>query len=1049
MPPQCIVVGCRRKGSIGEKVKCFRIPKPAGLRKKWLYLCGNSNAHPEGRVCERHFSLKQHVDPNEPIRQGRRTLKPGAVPDRNLPVLHIPEVFVKREDTTSTKLTNSTPATTMTPSLKKCVPLSVKLKILDDQEKGFGPKKIMKKYKVKKSTYYRILSEKEMIRDYVDRGGSLEYNSKVEKEEDDQEGDAVENNDPKDKVSEIKPEGDVKVNCDREEPLNQAVMDWYNEQKAEGVPVDEVDINGAAERLARELGFTHFKLNSGWPLRFRKPQSTVDSTLSSAENSDGDEDSNYSGSSGIKGMKVLRIQDQITAFQRVQAGETAGQVADDMGVSRQTIQRIKKKFKDTLQSPTMDEKYHISVEKTKYKNDSAVKDILDTERNKESVFAAIERRKRLKLSKKVLAKKDQGLSYQEKIEAVAQCKAGVSLKQIARDFCVSTSTIQRVKKKFSESHQLQFKHYMRLDQKVRVLERLDEGETIMEIAEDLGVHETTVRGIKKSRLKIMSLYRAGRKFVNASTPTTTTTNTTTATTARAPTTTKAPTTKAPKVNKYETLEKKLMEWINNLRHWNIPMSNSMIQKKALMIQMHLAQDEGISTVPSFLPTKEWLAGFKRRNNIQKLSPEDTDSASEPDELRFSSKAAPKSKKKYFAAKRKAQAAPPITPEDIPLPPAITEIDMPLSKFAEGLREMYLSRSLPPNPYRCNAFTPRVLLTCSEPRFMASDIVKTELLSDEETWLTAHTNAGSDSDWTEQNWDANSLTEISNGSRETQRSKRKNSNNEFDRKRRRVAENESDEDGSVVDYSRNNYMNIPIKQEPQSSVDSISPNVPMAVLPAGSTYVPPLPMFQMPNGGLTVFMPESQQMMMQHPVNYPHNNASDLFMNQQQQQLRGRANDINASGQFSDIHSEVDVEPSIRQDNENMIVMPFGRDADGEAEKSNQLPSSEPDSVSDALAEKARKERAAAIAENIGMNVECSSNKKLRDLTFKLLELNGKNLICDDRIDKAREEYEKTVAHIEAEKRINDTEIDKVLSAIQEWKEAKSNNTTNTNTATAT
>lgn len=170
----------------------------------------------------------------------------------------------------------------MTPSLKKCVPLSVKLKILDDQEKGFGPKKIMKKYNVKKSTYYRILSEKEMIRDYVDRGGSLEYNSKEEKEEDDQEGDAVENNDPKDKVSEIKPEGDVKVDCDREEPLNQAVMDWYNEKKAEGVPVDEVDINGAAERLARELGFTHFKLNSGWPLRFRKPQSTVDSTLSSA-----------------------------------------------------------------------------------------------------------------------------------------------------------------------------------------------------------------------------------------------------------------------------------------------------------------------------------------------------------------------------------------------------------------------------------------------------------------------------------------------------------------------------------------------------------------------------------------------------------------------------------------------------------------------------------------------------------------------------------------------------------------------------------------------
>lgn len=253
------------------------------------------------------------------------------------------------------------------------------------------------------------------------------------------------------------------------------------------------------------------------------------------------------------------------------------------------------------------------------------------------------------------------------------------------------------------------------------------------------------------------------------------------------------------------------------------------------------------------------------------------------------------------------------------------------------------------------------------------------------------------------------------------------------------EDESDEDGSVVDHSRNNYMNIPIKQEPQSSVDSISPNVPMAVLPAGSTYVPPLPMFQMPTTGLAMFMPESQQMMMQHTVNYPHDNAGDMFMNQQQ--LRGRTIDTNASNQFNDIHSEVNVEPSIREDSESGIVMPYERNIH-ESEKSKQLPSSEPDSVSEALAEKARRERAAAIAENIGIGigVEGSSNKKLRDLTFKLLELNNKNLLCDDRIEKAKEEYEKIVAQQEAEKKINDKEIDKVLSAIQEWKEAKGNTT---------
>lgn len=310
-------------------------------------------------------------------------------------------------------------------------------------------------------------------------------------------------------------------------------------------------------------------------------------------------DSTYSESSagaGVRGMRVLRIQDQITAFQRLEAGESALQIANDMGVSRQTIQRVKKKLKDTLFTPTTDQKYHISVEsmKSKFKDrdESAVSQ--DPERNKESVLASIERRKQLKFNK-VLTKKDQGLSYNEKIEAVRQCKAGVPLKTIAHNFGVSPSTIQRVKKKFSQSHQLPFKQYMRLDQKVRVLERLDEGETIMEIAQDLGVHDTTIRAIKKGRLKIMSLYRVAARKPGTAVPT-----------------------KAPP-SKYENMERKLLEWINDLKCWKIPMSSAMIQKKALMIQMNIAQEEGSSSSQSFLPTKEWLTDFKRRNKIDKVS----------------------------------------------------------------------------------------------------------------------------------------------------------------------------------------------------------------------------------------------------------------------------------------------------------------------------------------------------------------------------------------------------------------------------------------------
>lgn len=311
--------------------------------------------------------------------------------------------------------------------------------------------------------------------------------------------------------------------------------------------------------------------------------------------------------------------------------------------------------------------------------------------------------------------------------------------------------------------------------------------------------------------------------------------------------------------------------------------------------------------------------------------------------------------------------------------------------------------------------------------------KNEPVSEEETWLTAHTNPCSDSDWEEGNRDAHSLTEVSS-SKDSIRKKRKRTSSEYSKKRRRLSGGDNSDDKSVVDYNRSNFVGVPIKQEPQSSLDSVHSSVPMAVLPAGSSYVPPLPMFQMQAGGLTVYMPESQQMMMQHPINYPHNNSSELFMNQQQ--ISGRTVASSPSCQFSDIQSEASVEPNLRQDSENMIVMPLGSDL-CEPEKTRQLPLSHPDSVVSDSVEKVKRDRAAAIAESIGSTVEGSSNKMLSVLTFKLLELNNKNLICDERIEKAKQDYEKTVAHIEAEKKINDKEIDKVLAAIQEWKEAKS------------
>ncbi|XP_045137710.1 uncharacterized protein LOC123519999 isoform X2 [Portunus trituberculatus] len=899
-------------------------------------------------------------------------------------------------------------------SPRACLPLSVKLKLLADQEKGFGPKILMKKYNIKKSTYYRVLSEKETIRNFARRS---EFKNKLEtdeEEEDDHPG-----NVEKEVKQEIKEEEcQQERQCDTPQSLegvNEAVMQWYSEKEAEGVEVNKADIDEAAEQLAQKLGFTDFKLNSsGWPLRFRKAQTIV--KTSNTENVNDEERE----TSKPRVRKDLRIQDQITAFQRLQAGETAQHIAEDLGVSKSTIFRVKKRLKDTLFTPSLDPKYQIRVEslKNKKKNDSIVKEKLEfcnddgnvsgssheSDSNRESVWASIEERKRLRRIKNGMSNKERGLNLEEKKEAIAQYKSGITVKEIARNFCVSISTIQRVKKKFSKSHKLAMKNYLKLEEKVNILERLDEGESIAEIADEFKVNEKTVRSIKKNKLKIMNVYKVSLSSIGvpSSSP-------------------------SKKETMNEKIEKRLLIWINDMKQKKIPLSSAAIQKKALIIQMNIAQEEGSSSSQTFAPTSDWLDTFKRRHNVQQILDEDSESESDSyDEIYC--KAGPKSMKRRIIEQKKSRSF--NSTQHTSTPP---EVGMKLSEFAAGLREMYLDSSLPPDPYRCNVFTPRVLLARSE-------VIKkkNEPVSEEETWLAAHTNPCTDSEWEEENWDTRSLTEVSN-SKDSIRKKRKKTNSEYNKKRRRLSDgDDSDDDKSDVDYSRNNFVSVPIKEEPQSSLDSVHSSVPMAVLPAGSGYVPPLPMFQMQAGGLTVYMPESQQMMMQHPINYPHNNSSELFMNQQE--IRGRTLTSSPSCQFSDIQSEANVEPDIGQDNENMIVMPFGRDL-CEPEKSRQLPLSHPDTVVCDSLEKTKRDRAAAIAESIGNTVEGSSNKMLSVLTFKLLELNNKNLICDERIDKAREDYEKTVAHIEAEKKINDKEIDKVLAAIQEWKEAKSHSST--------
>lgn len=313
-----------------------------------------------------------------------------------------------------------------------------------------------------------------------------------------------------------------------------------------------------------------------------------------------------------KERKDLRIQDQITAFQRLQAGESAKRIGEDLGVSKTTILRVKKRLKDTLFTPSLDPKYQIRVEslKARKRNESAVKekpDICkeedsmsdsshDSDSNKESTWASIEQRKRLRCIKNGMSNRERGLNQEEKIEAIAQYKSGLTVKEIASNFGVSISTIQRVKKKFSTSHKIVMKNYLRLEQKVNVLERLDEGESVAEIADDLKVNYKTVRSIKKNKIKIMNVYKASLSSIGLpSTP------------------------PRKKVTTKEKIEKRLLTWINDMKQKKIPLNGTMIQKKALLIQMNIAQEEGSSSSQTFAPTKDWLDTFKRRHNIQHVS----------------------------------------------------------------------------------------------------------------------------------------------------------------------------------------------------------------------------------------------------------------------------------------------------------------------------------------------------------------------------------------------------------------------------------------------
>ena len=124
--------------------------------------------------------------------------------------------------------------------------LKRKLEVIEEHEHGKSRAELMEKYGLKKTTIHDILKAKDKIRESV---------KKLE-------------NGPKGaelfRLRKLPFEG-----------LDEAVFQWYKQQRAKGVATRGLDIQYAAEKLAACLGHQNFKCSDGWLWRFKRRHGIV------------------------------------------------------------------------------------------------------------------------------------------------------------------------------------------------------------------------------------------------------------------------------------------------------------------------------------------------------------------------------------------------------------------------------------------------------------------------------------------------------------------------------------------------------------------------------------------------------------------------------------------------------------------------------------------------------------------------------------------------------------------------------------------------------
>lgn len=228
------------------------------------------------------------------------------------------------------------------------------------------------------------------------------------------------------------------------------------------------------------------------------------------------------------------------------------------------------------------------------------------------------------------------------------------------------------------------------------------------------------------------------------------------------------------------------------------------------------------------------------------------------------------------------------------------------------------------------------------------------------------------------------------------------------------------------------------------VSSDSPPAPVSPQPLSVFQVAAAPV-------LPVYVTASGAALVQPSTSFPLTSSSgSIFCNPGLQEDSSMLTNLLGKGPRQgrkEVNSTKDNLPtSIKEEedmeSEHVIVMPFLTDFNREQTPENldenvSASSSQPQNQTNKPNCKDNEtEQLVSVAQPIQTEKQTDNtgHKNLKELTQLLVELNNKNLQCDQKIQKLKEEFEKKVAIIEAEKKANEKEIDKVLLQIQNWKD---------------